>query len=101
MFVFPSIYEGFGLPLLEAMACRAPVATSNRSSLPEVAGDSGLYFDPASVDEIASTIDRALSEPDLRTELAKRGAERARQFTWEACARIILGVFETEAKERH
>jgi glycosyltransferase involved in cell wall biosynthesis len=101
MFVFPSIYEGFGLPLLEAMACGAPVASSNRSSLPEVAGDSGLYFDPASVDEIASTIDRALSEPDLRTELAKQGAERARQFTWEACARIILGVFETEAKERH
>lgn len=101
LFVFPSIYEGFGLPLLEAMACGAPVASSNRSSLPEVAGDSGLYFDPGSVDEIASTIDRALSEPDLRRELAKRGAERARQFTWEACARIMLGVFETEAKQCH
>ena len=99
LFIIPSVYEGFGLPLLEAMACGAAVASSNCSSLPEVVGDCGLCFDPASVDEIASTIDRALSQPDLRQELAKRGAQRARQFTCDACARAILRIFEMEAKQ--
>ena len=99
LFIIPSVYEGFGLPLLEAMACGAAVASSNCSSLPEVVGDCGLCFDPASVDEIASTIDRALSQPGLRQELAKRGAQRARQFTCDACARAILRIFEMEAKQ--
>ncbi len=99
LFIFPSVYESFGSPLLEAMACGAAIASSNCSSLPEVVGDCGLSFDPTSVDEIATTIDRALSQPDLRQELAKRGSQRARQFTYDACARIILRIFEMEAKQ--
>ena len=99
LFIFPSVYEGFGLPLLEAMACGTAVASSNRSSLPEVVGDCGFCFDPASVDEIATAIDRALSQPDLRQELARRGYQRARRFTCEACARNILRIFEMEAKQ--
>lgn len=84
--VFPSIYEGFGLPALEAMACGTPVAASNATSLPEVVGDAGLLFDPFSVDEMASVLDRVLEDDALRLELRQRGLERACQFTWEVTA---------------
>jgi glycosyltransferase involved in cell wall biosynthesis len=82
VFVFPSLYEGFGLPPLEAMACGVPVVTSNVSSLPEVAGDAALLVDPYDVDAIAGAIRRAVEDETLRQELSARGLARARQFSW-------------------
>ncbi len=93
LFIFPSLYEGFGLPVLEAMACGTPVVCSNISSLPEVIGDAGLLFDPLNVDTIATTIRRALENPDLRAELRQRGLARAAQFTWERVAEKTMAVY--------
>jgi len=86
----PSLYEGFGLPALEAMASGTPLMSSNRSSLPEVGGDAALYFDPESVEEIAVAMERLLTDSTLRWQLIRKGLERAKQFSWEACARTTL-----------
>jgi glycosyltransferase involved in cell wall biosynthesis len=93
MFVFPSLWEGFGIPVVEAMACGTPVIASAVTSLPEVAGDAGLLVDPASVDEIAEAMVRVESSPDLRQTLVTRGLARARQFTWQNCARTTLDAY--------
>ncbi|HVN32440.1 MAG TPA: glycosyltransferase family 1 protein [Thermoanaerobaculaceae bacterium] len=90
--VFPSLLEGFGLPVVEAMACGVPVIVSRASSLPEVAGEAGLYVDPACPAEIASAIVRLASDPDLRDTLASAGRERARHFRWEETARATAAV---------
>lgn len=89
----PSLYEGFGLPVLEAMACGTPVITSNVSSLPEVAGEAALYVDPYGADSIYGAMARLLNDHRLREELARKGLERARQFTWEDTARKTLAVY--------
>ena len=89
-FAMPSLYEGFGLPILEAMASGIPVMSSNRSSLPEVAGDAALYFDPESVEDMSVAMERLLADEALRQELVGRGKERVKQFSWEACARATL-----------
>jgi glycosyltransferase involved in cell wall biosynthesis len=94
LFVFPSVYEGFGLPVLEAMACGTPVVTSNSSSLPEVAGDAALLVDPLDVEAIASGMRAVLSDHALRAELRRRGLDRARQFTWERTASDTIAVYE-------
>ncbi len=83
VFVFPSLYEGFGLPPLEAMASGAPVVTSNVSSLPEVAGDAAVLVDPYDVDSIVDGIRRVLTDPALADELRRKGPVRAREFSWE------------------
>ena len=95
LFIFPSLYEGFGLPVIEAMACGAPVACSNVSSLPEVAGDAALLFDPESVSSIAETITRALGDDALRDGLRERGLARAADFTWERTARETLALYRS------
>ncbi len=91
-FVFPSLYEGFGLPVLEAMACGTPVLTSATSALPEVAGDAALLVDPCDTDAIAAALNRLATDALLRADLRARGLERAAGFTWERCARDTLAV---------
>jgi len=87
---YPSLYEGFGLPVAEAMACGAPVVCSNASSLPEVAGSAALYFDPRDVDAMADAIQRALTDDALRAELRARGFAQVKPFTWEKAARELF-----------
>ncbi len=86
LFVYPSLYEGFGLPVVEAMACGAPVVSSNASSLPEVAGDAALYFDPREVDALTDALRRALADDALRADLRARGFAQAKKFSWEKAA---------------
>ncbi|HEX7593459.1 MAG TPA: glycosyltransferase family 1 protein [Anaerolineae bacterium] len=95
VFVMPSLYEGFGLPTLEAMACGAPVICSNTSSLPEVVDDAALLIDPHSVDEMAVAIERVLSDAALRDELRAKSLARAAQFSWERTARETLAVYRS------
>ena len=91
---FPSLYEGFGLPVLEAMACGTPVACSGTSSLPEVAGDAALTFDPHSQRAIAETLRRVLEDADLRSELVQRGLRQAARFSWERVAEETTSVYD-------
>ncbi len=93
VFVFPSFYEGFGVPPMEAMACGTPVITSNASSLPEVVGDAALLVDPHDSGEIAQAMLRVLGDPRLQEELRQKGYERARRFTWEQSARKMLSLY--------
>lgn len=93
VFVFPSKYEGFGFPVLEAMSAGVPVASSNATSLPELVGDAALTFDPAHPDEIAAAIRRAFEDEPLRAELIARGQAQASRFTWARCARETLEVY--------
>ncbi|NWF79961.1 MAG: glycosyltransferase family 4 protein [Chloroflexi bacterium] len=93
-FVFPSLYEGFGMPVLEAMACGAPVLTSSTSALPEVAGNAALLVDPHDTAAMADALGRLAADEALRAELRARGYARAALFTWERCARATLAVLE-------
>ena len=93
VFVFPSLYEGFGLPPLEAMASGTPVVTSNVSSLPEVAGDAAVLVDPYSAEAIADGMYRVLTDNNLRSDLRRRGPERARQFSWESSVRRVREIY--------
>ena len=94
LFVFPSLYEGFGLPLLEAMACETPVLTSNSSSLSEVGGDAVEYFDPMSQEELAYKILFLLDNPSRRDELVAAGKRRVAKFTWQRAAEETIGVYD-------
>jgi len=98
MLVLPSKGEGFGLPVVEAMACGLPVAASDRNSLPEVLGGAGLLFDPDSDEEIATSIVRLLREPLLRADLRARGLVRAQAYSWEAGADTMVRVLEEAAR---
>ncbi|WP_261487025.1 glycosyltransferase family 4 protein [Acididesulfobacillus acetoxydans] len=93
-FVYPSLYEGFGLPPLEAMACGVPVITSNVSSLPEVVGEAGIMVDPYDVEELSNAIVRVVSSHELRQTLSDKGVRRAAQFTWEECALKTWSVYQ-------
>jgi glycosyltransferase involved in cell wall biosynthesis len=94
VFVYPSLLEGFGLPVIEAMACGTPVITSNNSALREVAGDAALLVDPLDVQEIARAMGRFALEPSERAEFGKRGVQRAAEFSWEATAQLTLNAYQ-------
>jgi glycosyltransferase involved in cell wall biosynthesis len=91
---YPSWYEGFGMPLLEAMQCGCPVITSQVSSMPEVVGDAGLLIDPHRVEDLQETMLRLVLEPGLKEKLRLAGFEQAKRFSWETSAKITLAVFE-------
>ena len=100
VFVFPSLYEGFGFPPLEAMACGTPVITSNRASLPEVVGDAALLVNPESEKEIASAMHQLLTDKGLREQLVGKGYRRIKKFSWEETARRTLKVYTEIYQER-
>ena len=92
-FVFPSLFEGFGLPVLEAMACGTPVACSGSSTLPEVAGGAALFFDPEDVEAIRSALSEMLTHADLREDLRRRGLAQSERFSWERAGQETLAVY--------
>ena len=94
LFVYPSIYEGFGLPPLEAMSCGCRVITSNTSSLPEVVGDAGIMIDPYDTDALTSSIYEVLTNNELRADMVKKGLERAKMFSWEKTAEETLEIYK-------
>jgi glycosyltransferase involved in cell wall biosynthesis len=94
LFVYPSLYEGFGLPLLEAMASGVPVISSNRASLPEVVGNAGALVDPEDIGLIADTMEAILTDPEKRREMVTIGLRQAGRFTWEACAKETFKVYQ-------
>jgi glycosyltransferase involved in cell wall biosynthesis len=95
IFVFPSLYEGFGLPVLEAMQCGCPVITSNSSSIPEVAGDAAIMLDPEDVNGLAAYMDRVLKNSSLRNDLARKGLKRSKLFSWKKSAQALLHSLES------
>jgi glycosyltransferase involved in cell wall biosynthesis len=97
--VFASLYEGFGLPVLEAMACGTPVVTSNTTSLPEVAGDAALLVDPTSVDQLAAAIKRIVDDAPLSQSLREKGLRRAAQFPWSTAATAVQNLLTGLAEE--
>jgi glycosyltransferase involved in cell wall biosynthesis len=99
-FVYPSIFEGFGLPVLEAMACGAPVITSNTSSLPEVVGDAGIMIDPYDEQALVKAIQQVVSDAELRARLSESGLAQARKFSWRKTAELTLAVYEKVVKGR-
>jgi glycosyltransferase involved in cell wall biosynthesis len=92
--VYPSLYEGFGIPLLEAMECNCPVLCGNASSLPEVAGDAAGYFDASDPLSIAEAMLKIANSPDGRRQLIQRGRDRVSQFSWDKCAKQTYAVYE-------
>ncbi len=93
-FVYPSIYEGFGIPLLEAMECGCPVLCGNTSSMPEVAGDAAMYFDARDIEEMAAALQKIGGSPEDRLSLIAKGKERIKQFSWDICAQQTYSVYE-------
>jgi glycosyltransferase involved in cell wall biosynthesis len=93
MFVFPSLVEGFGLPLLEAMKCGCPIASSNAASLPEVGGDAVLYFDPYNVDQMADCMERILTDSGLRETLINKGYQQVKKFSWQKASQYVYCIF--------
>ena len=98
MFVFPSFYEGFGLPILEAMACGRAVVSSNTTAMPEVADGAGILFDPNSTEQMTRALRDVLVDPELRVRLERLGAQRATAFSWERAAERTLEVCSSRCR---
>lgn len=94
LFVFPSLYEGFGFPVLEAMACGCPVITCDKTSLPEIAGDAAMYFDGQNEKDLAKKIIFILKDKSVQQKMAKKGINQAKKFTWKKCAEKTMKVYE-------
>ena len=99
VFVFPSLYEGFGMPPLEAMACGVPVVASNRGALPEVLGDAAYYVNPETVEDIAAGMQKVLEDKELRNTLIQRGYEQVKKYSWEKTARQVLNIYNEVYQE--
>lgn len=99
-FLYPSLYEGFGLPILEAQACGCPVITSNVSSMPEIAGEGAVLVDPYKVEEIADSISKIISDNNLRNDIILKGFSNCEKFSWKRCAEETLKVYEEVCNER-
>lgn len=99
-FVFPSFYEGFGLPLLEAMSCQTPILAAKAASIPEVVDEAALLFDPYQTEEMANSMTKIATDDNLRGELVKRGIDRVCDFGWERCARATLEIIEEVGEKR-
>ena len=99
VFVYPSLFEGFGLPILEAMACDTSVVTSNISSIPEVAGEAAMLVDPTSVGEIEKALHLILTTPELAHNLVVKGAARVKHFSWDKTARAVAQVYESVLRQ--
>lgn len=95
LFVFPSLFEGFGIPVLEAMACGCPVICSNTTSLPEAAGEAALMFDPTNLDDIVARMEQVLLNPEVSESLREKGLNRVKDFSWEKCALETLDVIKS------
>ena len=93
-FVYPSLYEGFGIPVVEAMSCKTPVIVSDRSSLPEIAQDAALYVDPTNVEDISTQIFKVVNDVELQNQLKERALLQVQKFTWEKSAQTIYEAFE-------
>ena len=93
LFVYPSLYEGFGIPPLEAMSLDCPVACSNTSSMPEVVGNAAIQFDPYEVDSIANALEAVVTNSALQADLRQRGRDRLQAFSWDRCALETLNVY--------
>jgi len=97
-FVYPSYFEGFGLPVLEAMKCGTPVLAGNRTSIPEIAGEAALLFDPFDTNSLVEALQRVLGNPEYRATMSSRGLQRASAFSWQTTARLTLSVYERAAR---
>ena len=100
VFVYTSLYEGFGLPVLEAMACGCPVITSNLSSMPEIVADAGMLVNPVDDEQLFNSIQLVLTDSTRRDALSQAGFDRAKQFSWERTARETLAVYEHVAQSQ-
>jgi glycosyltransferase involved in cell wall biosynthesis len=101
VFAFPSLDEGFGMPVLEAMAAGVAVLTSNRSAMPEVAGDAAILIDPENVESLIEWLRRVTRDADLRTNLIRRGFDRARQFSWEKAVSETWNIYSSVLEDAH
>ncbi len=99
-FVYPSYFEGFGLPVVEAMQCGVPVIAGDRTSLPEVIGEAGLLFDPFDTQALVKALTQVLDDSEYRASLRAKGLEKAREFNWQTTARQTLGVYERVGKRK-
>jgi glycosyltransferase involved in cell wall biosynthesis len=99
-FVLPSLYEGFGLPVLEAMQYECPVVTSNISSLPEAGGEAALYVDPHNPDDIAEKVLKILNDSSLRKDMIEKGKKQVAKFSWEKAAKQTLDILQEVAREK-
>jgi glycosyltransferase involved in cell wall biosynthesis len=94
-FIFPSLYEGFGLPLLEAMACGCPTLSSNMASLPEICGKAAHFFDPLEISDMAESIKKVCEDSEYQQKLAQGGPKHAKKFSWESSTKKHMELFET------